>query len=831
MRFYTNVERLGNKILVRGIENGKPFRYKDEYSPYLFIPTNKKTQYKDLKGNSVGKVDFPSMSEARDFLTQYDNVAGMEIFGLTDFKYLFIHDAFPGEVKYDPSQIHVATIDIEVSIKGGYPEISTAQNEVTAITVSRNGIHHVFGCGDYTPHEPNIEYHHCKNEMFLLREFLNFWADDYPDVVTGWNVEFFDIPYLINRIKNVFDESDAKKLSPWGILREYDVEIRGRKNQAYTPLGVNVLDYINLYKKFTYSQQESYRLDHIAHVELGSRKLDYSEYLDLQDLYERNYQKYIEYNVFDVVLVEQLEDKMKLIELVYAMAYDAKINYEDTLGSVKQWDIIIHNYLLDQGLVIPQFKRGKDNKALVGGYVKQPKIGLNKWVVSFDLTSLYPHLIMQYNISPETFISRMKENLSIEDLIDGKMEQFHDYMDRTGTCMTANLCVYSKEKEGFLPALMEKLFNDRAVYKKKMLEAKRAYEQTKDESIKKQIAMYDNFQQAKKIQLNSAYGSLGNTWFRWFDFNHAEAITMSGQLSIRWIDRAINKFLNKTLKTLGKDYIIASDTDSIYITLDDLVKQVMPNETDKKKIVKFIDKTCDQILQPVIDKSYQELADYMRSKQKMKMKREAIADKGIWKAKKMYILNVWDLEGVAYDEPKLKMMGIEAVRSSTPSSCRDSIKKCLSIIMNKEQEDLHKYIRDFEIEFKNLSFEDVAFPRGVKDIEKWSNNPDQLYEKGAPIHVKGAIFFNTILKLKGLEGKYQPITSGEKIKFAYMKRPNPYDITVLSCSSGLPDEFALNSYVDYETQFEKAFLDPIKSITSTIGWTTEKVATLDNWFE
>ena len=826
MKFYTNVTRHRNQILVRGIEDGKQFKKEYYYRPYLFVPSQTVTKYRNLRGDSVGKVDFDSMSDAREFLKTYEEVQGMSIYGLTDFTYLFIYDYYRGEIKYDPSQISVCNIDIETAVDGGFPDISLAQNEITAITISRNGKKTSFGCGDYVEHKPGVKYYKCADEAALLDSFLEIWnSSEYnPDVITGWNIEFFDIPYLVNRIKRVLGDKQANKLSPWGMLREYEVEIRGKKNQAFSPVGVNVLDYMALYKKFTYTQQESYRLDHIASVELGERKLDYSEYTGLQDMYLHDFQKYMEYNIHDVELIEMLEDKMKLIELVFAMAYDAKVNYEDTMASVKQWDVITHNYLMDRNRVVPQYKNTSNGDVLVGGHVKEPKVGLSKWVVSFDLNSLYPHLIMQYNISPEMFAGREQHFPSIDQILKGYG------IEKTEMAVAANGCYYRKDKQGFLPALMEKMYDDRTVYKKQMIEAKKEYEKTKEPQLLKDISRFDNLQMAKKIQLNSAYGALGNQWFRWYDINHAEAITMSGQLSIRWIEQKMNIYLNKLFKTDGKDYVIAADTDSIYVTLEPLVDMMMPNEDDLK-IVKFIDNVCSQKIEPYIDKCYEELADYMGAyAQKMRMKRENIANKGIWKAKKMYILNVWNSEGVQYDAPKLKMMGIEAVRSSTPAACRENIKKSLSIIMNETEEDLHRFVASFREEFKTLDFESVAFPRGVKGIEKWSRDKNSLYDKGCPIQVKGAIFFNHILKEKGLTNKYQTIASGEKIKFCYMLRPNPYEIAVLSCTSGLPEEFGLEKYIDYDTQFDKSYVEPIKSIISTIGWNIEKIATLEDWF-
>lgn len=834
MNFYTNITRHRNQILVRGISNGKPVKFSAKYKPYLFVQANTQTEYKNLKGEYVGKMNFDSMSEAREFLQNYEGVEGMNIYGLSDWPYMYIFDNYKGEIRYDPTLVSVCSIDIETSIEGGFPDIEKAENEITSITIGRNGNKTVFGCGEYQEHQDNVQYYKCADESALLLAFLEVWNGSLysPDVVTGWNIDFFDIPYLVNRIRNVLGGDHAERLSPWKLLRENKVEIRGRQCTIYTPVGMAVLDYMQLYKKFTYIKQETYRLDYIAQVELGEGKVDYRDegYENLDDLRFRNFQRYIEYNIRDVEIVERFEDKLKLIELVMAIAYDAKVNYEDTLSTVKQWDVITHNFLMNKNIVVPQNDKHKPDRAFVGGYVKDPKIGMSKWVVSFDLNSLYPHLIMQYNISPETLVTRLKDKMTIDDLLVGGASQFGEYLDKTNCTIAANLCIYDKSKRGFLPSLMDRMYNDRTKYKKQMIECKKEYEKTKDPKLVKEIARLDNMQMAKKIQLNSAYGALGNKWFRWFDVNNAEAITMSGQLSIRWIENKINEYLNKLLKTENFDYVIASDTDSIYITLDYFVKNVFGDDVpDNKKVVQFIDKVCKEKIEPYIDRSYQELATYMHAyEQKMQMKRENIANKGIWKAKKMYILNVWNSEGVEYEKPKLKMLGIEAVRSSTPTACRSAIKQSLEIIMDGNEADLQKYVAGFKDKFRQLAFEDIAFTSSVKDIEKYWVRGN--FQSQTPIHVRGSVIYNEMLKKLKLSNKYETIASGEKIKYVYLKNPNPAKDYVISCPNGLPPEFKMNDYIDFDLQFEKGYLKPIESITNTMGWQAEKRATLEDWF-
>jgi DNA polymerase elongation subunit (family B) len=820
MGFYTNFYLRGDTLYVRGYDKGLRYTNKVQYKPYLFLPKSD-GKYRTLDGKPVERIDFDCVREARDFVARYSEVSNMEIYGLNTYQYAYIFDNFPGEIDYDPKQVKIGTIDIECAADEGFPDIQKADKPLTAITIRCRNRNYVFGCGDFNTDDDNTHYIKCRDEYELIQQFLSCWQALDLDIVTGWNIEFFDIPYIVNRIKNLFNESEAKKLSPWRILTEKSVNFRGKENQSFDPVGISVLDYYQLYRKFSFGNSESYKLDFIAQVELGEKKIDYSEYGNLLDLYKNNYQKFIEYNIHDTVLVDRLDDKMKFLEQVMAMAYDAKVNYEETMTTVRPWDIIIHNYLLEQKIVIPPNKKSNYDESIVGGYVKEPKIGLSKWVVSFDLNSLYPHLIMQYNISTETLAGK-KRIPSIDELLlrNSKLSDFEDYS------VAANGCIFRKDKQGFLPALMEKMYNDRVKYKKLMLEAKQRYEKNRNEQDEKLISRYHNMQMAKKIQLNSAYGALANQYFRWFSFELAEAITMSGQLSIRWIERRMNAYMNKLLKT-DKDYVIASDTDSIYVEMEDLVKHL--GIDDDIKIVEALDKFCEQKIQPYIDSCYEELAEYMNAyQQKMKMKRETIANKGIWKAKKMYILNAWNVEGIQYSEPKLKLQGIEAVRSSTPRACRENIKKAIEIIMNGDQEELHLFVDEFHNKFMTLPFEDVAFPRGVKNLNKYSDKAD-IYKKGTPIHVKGALLYNYLIKSKDINvGK---ISDGDKIKFAYLKIPNPIQDTVIAVPDELPPEMEyIDKYIDRETQFNKSFLEPLKSITDVIDWNTEPKSTLEDFF-
>ena len=832
--FYTSVDLHRGKILVRGYKNGVQKDKEYRYAPYVFVPAAG-GECRTLDGKAVTKYQFDSMGEAYEWIKEKQQISNFPFYGMINkWVYNFIYDNFKGVIDYDPNLVRVVTLDIEVAADEGFPNVSEADKEVTAISLQLKGKILVLGCGDFVTEDPFITYIKCRDEKDLLQKFILHWNTNYkPDIVTGWNVEQFDMVYMYNRIMKVLGPTLAAKMSPWGHVSIQD--ITGDTGMVYKRVrcsGIAVLDYMQLYKKFTFSNSESYKLGYIASVELGDNKVDYSEYGTLQDLYKQNFQKFIEYNIKDVDIVARLEDKLKFLEQVMAIAYDAKCTYIDTFTTVGMWDIIIHNYLLDNNIVVPS-KTGLSEKdgQIAGAYVKDPQVGMHKWVVSFDLNSLYPHLIMQYNISPETLVQEVGQlPVTVDSILDGSYDAYRDDMIDNNCTIAATGYVFSKEKQGFLPTLMEKMYNERVLYKNKMIEAKQEYERNPSYEVQKRISQYHNMQLAKKIQLNSGYGALSNAFFRWFDPRLAESITLSGQLSIRWIEREMNKYLNKIIETDGVDYVLACDTDSMYLVLDKLVNKVFGPNPDTMKVIDWLDKVCSEKFEPYIDKKYGELAEYVNAYgQRMKMKREAIADKGIWTAKKRYILNVYDNEGVRFTEPKLKLSGIEAVRSSTPSACRESIKEALKIIVNGTNDQLIEYNIKFRDRFGKMSFEDVAFPRGVKDLNSYADSRGN-FSKGCPIHVRGALEYNKLIKTTRLDNRYQIINPNEKIKFCYMKKPNPTHSHVFAVPTMLPTELGLEKYIDYETQFEKAYLEPLQTILDAIGWVRERKASLEGLF-
>ena len=827
MKFYKNVDQVGDRILVRGCDGYKEIRFRDEFRPTLYVKSKKESKFTTLYGEHVRPIQPGGIRDCKQFCQQYEDVDGFEISGNQAYLYQWISDNFPGEVDYDPSKIRVFTIDIETAAENGFPDIESADQEILLISVkdSFTGLYHVWGSKPFTNKHADVSYTQCAHEQELLQKYLAWWIENYPDVITGWNVQLFDVPYICNRLARVLGDKQTKFFSPWKLLSSREIYIQGRKNISYDVSGITVLDYLDLYRKFTYTNQESYRLDHIALVELGSKKLDHSEFDTFKEFYTQDWQKFVEYNIHDVRLVDQLEDKMKLMDLAFTLAYDAKVNLEDVFSQVRMWDSIIYNYLRKKNIVIPPKIKNQKSDKYAGAYVKEPKPGRYDWVVNFDLNSLYPHLIMQYNISPETLRETRHSSASVEGILNGEVSIDGD------DCVCANGAQYRKDVRGFLPELMEKIYDERSIYKRNMIEAKKKYEKEPSLTLEKKISKFNNFQMARKIQLNSAYGAIGNEYFRYYKLANAEAITLSGQVSIRWIENKINAYLNKLLSTTDKDYVIASDTDSIYLNLGPLVDKFFSNKSDDKvRIVDLLDKICKDKLEPFIDASYEELATYVAAyDQKMIMKRENIADRGIWTAKKRYILNVWDSEGVRYSEPKMKIMGLETARSSVPQYFRDRLKKAFRLIMSSDNDTVIEFIDNCKKETREAVVSDIAFPRGCNGVTKY-RHPREIYQKGTPIHVRGALLYNHYIKDKKIQHKNAFIQEGEKIKFVYLKTPNPIQENVISFFQDLPSEFNLEKYIDHDKQFNKAFYEPLRSVLECIGWKPERSGSLMEFF-
>ena len=827
MNFYKNIIEYKGKLFVRGIHEGQEFQEKIDFKPTFFTLTNKKSKHTNLQGQYLQPTQFDSIIKAREFRKNYDN-SNSPIYGMERFAYQYIANEYKDEIDWQKDKIKIFTIDIETSCEEGFPDVDNPVEELLCLTVKNQTNKQIitWGTGDFKTDREDVTYVRCNSEKELIKEFMSFWMKNYPDIITGWNCKFFDIPYLLGRISRLTDNKVIRKLSPWGLVEQKEIIVRGRPKTIFSIMGIAMLDYIDLYQKFIPVSQESYKLDYIGKVELGIGK-DEMPYETFREWYTKDFQSFVDYNIQDVEIVDRLEDKLKLIELILTMAYEAKVNYDDVFSQVRVWDVLIYNYLRKEHIVVPEKSEQVKDTKYDGAYVKEPLTGMHDWIVSFDINSLYPHLIMQYNISPEKIVGMNPEGTSVNKLLSRKLNLEH--LKDKDVCMAPNGATFKRDNAGFLPRLLDKMYQDRVVYKDKMMKAKKLYQETKDDKYKNEIARCHNIQWAKKIALNSAYGAIGNQYFRYYDVRQATAITSSGQLVIRHIETEVNNYMNKILQTENVDYIVASDTDSIYLKLDSLVEKTCQDKTIDQK-VNFIDKVAQQKIEPFIEKCFNDLSDYTNAfEQRMVMKREVIADKAIWTAKKRYMLHVLDDEGIRLTKPKMKIMGIEAVKSSTPEVCRGKIKEAIDMMMTKDNDTLIKFVADFREEFNQMTPEQISFPRSCNNLKKYRSSKD-IFVKGTPIHVKGALIYNQKIKEQKIDHIYPAIQEGDKIKFIKLKSRNPFKNDVISYITKLPREFELDEYIDRDIMFEKTFITPLSFILESIGWDVEKKASLEAFF-
>lgn len=829
--YYTNVAKYGRNILLRGYENGSRFSKKIEFSPSLYVPDVKGDDAMTIDGEPLRRIEFETMNDAKDFISRYRGVSGFEIHGTDDYVAQFIQSEWPSQIDYDPTEINVAFIDIEVYSEEGFPHPEYAAYPITSIAhkSSVEDVYHIWTSRPYDPDateltelKGRIRWHECDSEVELLSSYLNFWSDNRntPDIVTGWNIRNFDIIYIVNRIKNILGDDRVKQLSPWGQVYEKSVVVKGADLTRYELVGIAQLDYLDLFAKFgvyKYGPQESFSLDYISHVVLGESKLSYDEYSSLHDLYINNPQKYFDYNLKDVHLVERIDDKVGLLGLAYSMAYRAGVNYTDILGTTRIWDTIIYRELCSRDLQPPPSKENVF-RSFPGGYVKAPRPGYYRWVVSFDFASLYPNLIVQYNMSPET-ISGMVPAKDVDRCLTEKLNGTDQF------AVAPNGLQFTRGYQGVISSIVSDFYDERSIIKKKKLETE-AIREKHDKNdkvtlykIDSDIDKFTTGEQAVKILLNSLYGAMANQYFRYFDVRVAEAITLAGQLAVKWAERAANNLMSQ-LGFKG-DFVIAIDTDSIYVDMSEVARVVGEN-------AEAVDKFCQKIFQPALKKAFKDYHKHMGCRiNRLEMKREVIANTGFWTGKKHYALNVLDKEGVRYKEPEVKIMGIAAVKSSTPKIHRDDLKECIRLILQEDEKAVQRFIEGCRNNFYSMNAEEIAFPRGVSSVSKYETHDG--YIKGTPINSRAAIVYNKAVKATGINNIYELITDDSKIKYLYLKTPNPVKENVIAFPVVLPRELGLESYIDYKTMFDKGFMKVIEPVMKAIHWSPEAVQTLEDF--
>lgn len=832
MKYYTGCTLKGNKVLVRGYRNGERFTESISFKPSLFIRTEKDSKYKTLKNVKVKKMIFDTLYDCREFLDQYRELEDCPIYGNTDFITQYLMESYPNEIEYDLKQIKIAYLDLECESENGFPNLDNPNEKVNLMSIRISGVTHVISFIPITL--PDCKVHMVSNEKELLKKTFEILSIEDVDIITGWNIKLFDMPYIIGRALLYFEQKEIESWMPFNLMKFRETDIGGKKYKVYEFPGYTILDYMDLYKKFSGTNQESYALQNIAKVELDAQKLDYSEYGSLREFYKKNFQKFAEYNVQDAILVERLDNKLKLIDLAVSIAYEAKITYDTVFFATRIWETICCDYLMQRNIVPPLKRSYNKDEQFVGAYVKDVTPGLYKNVVSFDATSLYPSIIIQWNISPET-CTKADSSMNADYFMSDNKKDLPDLLEEAesiNSCLACNGSTFTRDIQGFIPILIERTFNQRKEAKSRMIELEKEYEQTKNKDLLPRIAAFKIRQSVKKILANSLYGCLGNPAFVYSSPELATAVTVTGQVIIRKAEMAMNDYIQGLTKD-KKDYVLAVDTDSVYLNLDSIVQKIS-EKTKISNITDFINQICEQKIQPELTKEMELLAHCLGCREnKIVFKREAIASSGMFIAKKRYALLVQDLEGVRFSEPKLKIMGLETARSSTPLVVRNKLKDCIKIILTTTPEELRKYVDEFYNDFMVMPIEDIAAPRGVKGIEKYTDNT-KIYKLGTPIATKAALLHNAYVKKLNLQKDVPLIKENEKIKFIFVKVPNPYGMAGKDAVIGFigkpPKEFQLNSFADKKKQFEKTFREPLDNILQAINWSINKEINLESLF-
>lgn len=892
--FYLSVELIGNKIYERFINaDGVEQIRETEYAPTMFqhAMPGVDSVYKDIYGKTCIKKEFSTIKEAKNWMQRMKDV-GMEALGMDDFRLSYISDSYRKEIEYDRDKIRIASLDIEVTAPE-FPDPREAKYPIDAIT-HYDSIEDKFFVYDLIEGGlskwnaslvdreteiseedlKKIEYRAFDTEKALLSAYIKDWRTRTPVIVSGWNSNRFDIAYIITRYLNVFGQNVVKFFSPFGkVTLKTSTDQYGNEQIGYEISGVAQMDGMDLYKKFSFTPQPSYGLGAVAEYETGKGKVEYEG--SLSELRKNDHQKYITYNIGDVIRVLDIDGKRNFIELVLSVAYYAKINFTGVMSPLKTWDAIIYNSLREEKKVIPENRR-HIKTPYEGAYVKEPIVSNYLYIISFDLTSLYPSIIRQVNISPETIAESFAVR-PLEEYINGTAPRPSDVY----SC-SPNGWMFRKDIKGVIPIEIKKVFDQRKAWKKKMMTAERNLELIKHElnvqlgdqminpdfdyytdfsdndkavlktlskqmlkSVKrvceKKIAQANTAQLNRKISINSLYGALGNEHFRYFDIRNASAITMFGQLAIQWIERKVNEYLNKTCKTDGVAYVRYCDTDSIYVCVDNVFNMVggASKFRDDNHWVDFMDKFAKERMEPAIDAAYRELCEYMNNVEHlMFMDREIISgpplnSKGLgsfWTAKKRYAANVWDSEGTRFEKPKVKIMGMETQRSSTPHAVKIFLKEAIRLILQEGEEALHDHYKKFEEEFKKLDYREIARVSTANNISKWDDGRGYPILK-TPNHIKGVLFFNR--HTKGMDG-ITPVMEGEKVMVLPLKDKNPFSSDCISWQSGtrLPAsiEHDILKWVDFGSMFDGYVISPLKMMTDACKIDYEKRASLNDLF-
>jgi DNA polymerase elongation subunit (family B) len=837
---YRNIYYNGKEheiVLFTWDKDGKRVQLKVTHDPYIYLE-NVKGEAESIYGTKLTKKIFRNQYERYKFLKESEIKRVFENLNITQ---QYLVDTFwqnNETPEFSKHPIKILFLDIEVHAPDEFPKPTEAKQPVNVITVYDNitNKYHTWGCGKYTPEENDVVYYNCKTEKEILIKFLEYLEKDYPDVLSGWNSEFFDIPYLINRITNLLGEEYARRLSPVNSIYYRTIPNQfGQETIRWHIDGVSLIDYLDVYKRFCLGERESYKLNSIAEAELGEKKIDFGV-MNLATLADNDWQTFVKYNIQDVRLVSKLENKLKYLELIRMLAYVGLTSFEGAMGTLSVINGATAIRARYRGQKIPTFIRNEDDgKKNPGAYVGEPLSGFQQYIVSFDANSLYPNVMISLNISPETKVGGITHRENGKVFIkttNGKVHEltednFQLFVQQKKIAISKANILFTQVKKGIMPEILDYYYNQRQEIKKDLKKYKKQYAEKSDKNVKMKIDQLDAKQLCIKVFINSIYGYFGNKNASFGDDDIASSITLTGQAVIKQSNELLKEFLKQKTNIadeviLNKN-IIYNDTDSSYVSIKPLIENNIVTFNDGKKLT---EETYNVV---------QEIEDYLNKKIKIwgskelnsndcrfNFKREAIADVGIFLQKKRYVMHVMDDEGIPCD--KFKYTGVEVVRSTMPSAIKPHVKRIIeTMLMSRNVNDTNKVVNEIYDIFKNLPVEDITFVSNINGYEEYASKCDEFKTcKGMPAHVKAAYYYNLLLDRFGVSNKYEKIGSGDKVRHFYVKQPNSYKINGIAYKYYYPEEFKSKFEPDYNLMFEKHIFSVVDRFYKNVNWTAQK---------
>ena len=848
---YRNVAYLPREQLMRLFtwdQNGKRIAVDTTFEPYIYLETNNKPDSTSIFNTKLKKKKFRNQAERSRYLK--DNKI-TRIFENLNIQQQFLIDSFwelNERQEFTNQQIRVLFIDIETYSPDEFPKPEDPQHPINVITVydtlRRQFI--TWGLKPYHKKNENGIYIYCKSEKELLSKFINFFTSDYPDILSGWNSEFFDVPYIINRITRLLGEEETKRLSPVGYIRPIVFKGRFGREQVHWHIeGVSCVDYLDIYKRFCPVLRESYKLDAIGETELGENKIDYGD-TNLASLADDNWELFIDYNIQDVNLLIKLEEKLQYLKLLRMIAYAGLTTFEGALGSLSVITGLCAVRARMRQQRIPTFNREVTNtEQNAGAYVGDPQRGFQENIVSFDANSLYPNVMITLNLSPETKVGVITEKTDKEITIqhvNGQTfnlshQHFVEFVKKEKIAISKAKVLFTQKEKGIIPETVDHFYKKRVEIKRELkLAKKRLLDIQKDTDeyakLSIQIENLNITQHTIKILINTIYGYFGNKHSPLGDDELAESITLTGQAVIKESNRLLEEYIkektgltDEELKTSSP--IIYNDTDSSYISIRHIVNKTglkMLNSKGKitPEYYKVVQDIEDHLNEKIIEWGESALGSIDC---RLNFKREAIADAGLFLQKKRYVLHVLDEEGIPCD--KFKYTGVEVVRTTMPAPIKPYVKKIIeTMLLTKDLAQTNKLFNETYDIFKNLPIEDIAFVMGIKGYEKYAAQCDGFKTaKHMPIHVKAAYFYNMLLDRFNTGKKYEKISSGDKVRYFYAKQPNRFGITTIGYKYSYPKEFADNFLIDHELMFEKIIFSVIERFYEAVNWKLQSPGT------